>query len=67
MEGGRFLAEHIPGARLLELPGEDHFFFIHEQTVARMTDAIEEFLTGSVAAAGGDRVLATVLFTASSA
>ena len=63
VEGGRFLAEHIPGARLLELPGEDHFFFIHEQTVARMTDAIEEFLTGSVAAAAGDRVLATVLFT----
>ncbi len=63
VEGGRFLAEHIPGARLLELPGEDHFFFIHEQTVARMTDAIEEFLTGSVAAAAGDRVHATVLFT----
>ena len=63
VEGGRFLAEHIPGARLLELPGNDHLFFIHEQTAARMADAIEEFLTGSVAAAGGDRVLATVLFT----
>jgi pimeloyl-ACP methyl ester carboxylesterase len=63
VEGGRFLAEHIPGARLLELPGEDHLFFIHQQTAARITDAVEEFLTGSVATAGGDRVLATVLFT----
>jgi class 3 adenylate cyclase len=63
VEGGRFLAEHIPRARLLELPGDDHLFFIHEHTAARMADAIEEFLTGSVAAAGSDRVLATVLFT----
>src|SRR5258705_5188005 len=56
---GRFLDEHIPGARLLELPGDDHLFFIHEQII----DAIEEFLTGSISAAEGRRVLATVLFT----
>jgi class 3 adenylate cyclase len=59
VEYGRFLAEHIPGARLLELPGEDHLFFLHE----RIGEAIEEFLTGSIAAADSDRVLATVLFT----
>ena len=41
VEHGRFLAEHIAGARLLELPGDDHLFFIHEQ----ICDAIEEFLT----------------------
>ncbi len=58
-EHGRFLAEHIPEARLLELPGEDHLFFLHE----RICDAIEEFLTGSISGAKGDRVLATVLFT----
>ena len=63
VEGGRFLAERIPEARLLELPGDDHLFFIHEQTAARITDAVAEFLTGSVAPAGGDRVLATMLFT----
>lgn len=63
VEGGRFLARHIAGARLLELPGDDHLFFVHEQTAAVMADAIEEFLTGSVATAVGDRVLATVLFT----
>jgi pimeloyl-ACP methyl ester carboxylesterase len=59
VEHGRFLAEHIVGARLLELPGDDHLFFIHEQ----ICDAIEEFLTGSISAAEGHRVLATVLFT----
>jgi pimeloyl-ACP methyl ester carboxylesterase len=37
VECGRFLAEQIPGARLLELPGSDHLFFIHEQ----IGDAIE--------------------------
>src|SRR6476619_8568485 len=58
VEHGRFLSEHIPGARLLELPGDDHLFFIHEQIVV----AIEEFLTGSISAAEGHRVLATVLF-----
>ena len=59
VEHGRFLAEHIPGARLLELPGDDHLFFVHEQ----IGDAIEEFLTGSISAAENHRVLATVLFT----
>ena len=59
VEHGRFLAEHIPGARLLELPGEDHLFFLHE----RIGEAIEEFLTGSISAAESHRVLATVLFT----
>jgi general nucleoside transport system ATP-binding protein len=35
VECGRFLAERIPGARLLALPGIDHLFFIHEQSVTR--------------------------------
>jgi class 3 adenylate cyclase len=59
VEHGRFLAEHILGARLRELPGDDHLFFIHEGIV----DTIEEFLTGSISAAEGHRVLATILFT----
>ncbi len=59
IECGRFIAKNIPGARLIELPGEDHLFFIHEQ----ICDAIEEFLTGSVSVAESERVLATILFT----
>jgi class 3 adenylate cyclase len=56
---GRFLAQHIPGARLIELPGEDHLFFVHE----KIGDCVEEFLTGSISAEESHRVLATVLFT----
>ena len=59
VEHGRFLAEHIPGARLVELSGDDHLFFVHEE----IPDAIEEFLTGSISASEAHRVLATVLFT----
>jgi len=58
-ECGRFIARTIPGARLVELPGQDHLFFVHEQ----IGDCIEEFLTGSVSAPESHRVLATVLFT----
>src|SRR6516225_10869073 len=56
---GRFLAQHIPGARLVELPGEDHLFFVHD----KIGDCVEEFLTGSISVAESHRVLATVLFT----
>lgn len=59
VECGRFIAQNIPDAQLIELPGQDHLFFIHE----RIADCIEEFLTGSVSRAESDRVLATVLFT----
>jgi len=59
VECGRFLAEHISGARLVELAGEDHLFFLHGQ----IGDHIEEFLTGLVSVGESERVLATVLFT----
>ena len=62
VEGGRFLAEHIPGALYAELPGIDHFVFIGDNT-GEIGDRIEEFLTGSMTTAERDRVLATVLFT----
>jgi class 3 adenylate cyclase/pimeloyl-ACP methyl ester carboxylesterase len=59
VEFGRFLARQIPEAKLIEVPGNDHLFFIHDG----IGDAIEEFLTGSVRAAESNRTLATVLFT----
>ncbi|WP_445221511.1 adenylate/guanylate cyclase domain-containing protein [Bradyrhizobium sp. Pa8] len=62
VEGGRFLATHIPGARYLEFAGVDHLPFVGDNA-DDIADAIEEFLTGSRAPVAVDRVLATVLFT----
>jgi class 3 adenylate cyclase len=62
VEGGRFLAEHISGARYLEFPGIDHVPFVGENA-PEIADAVEEFLTGSRPPVAVDRVLATVLFT----
>ena len=59
---GRYLAEHIPGAKYLEIPGTDHLVLDNE-TQDVIADEIEEFLTGVRPAPEPDRVLATVLFT----
>ncbi len=61
VEAGRYLAEHIHGARLIEYEGEDHYPF--SGNCDPMLDDIEEFLTGQRRAPEPDRVLATVLFT----
>jgi class 3 adenylate cyclase len=55
---GRWLAEHIQGARFVELSGE-HLLF----DIDRFADEVESFLTGRRHAAATDRVLATVLFS----
>ncbi|MGO9703418.1 MAG: adenylate/guanylate cyclase domain-containing protein [Xanthobacteraceae bacterium] len=62
VEGGRYLAQHIPGARYIELPGKDHPPWIGDNA-DEIADAVQEFLTGARAAVSVDRVLATVLFT----
>jgi class 3 adenylate cyclase len=62
VEGGRIMAERIPGARLVELPGNDHIPWAGDSEP--LLSAIEEFLTGSIRQAERpDRILATVLFT----
>lgn len=58
---GRFLAHLIAGAQLVELPGEDHFWFL--SNADRIVDTIEEFVTGVRPIRDLDRVLASVLFT----
>jgi len=58
---GRYLAEHIPGARLLEQPGDDHLPWLGDAD--GVLDAIEEFVTGSRHHVDEDRILAAVLFT----
>ena len=58
---GRFLAEHIEGARFVELDGVDHFF--HAGDIETLLAPVQEFLTGKRDIPEDDRVLATVLFT----
>jgi class 3 adenylate cyclase/alpha-beta hydrolase superfamily lysophospholipase len=61
VENGRYMAATIPGARFLELVGEDHLPWLGDQD--SVLDAIEEFVTGTRSSVSIDRLLATVLFT----
>jgi class 3 adenylate cyclase len=58
--GSRHLAEEIPGARFVELPGNDFFPFAGDADA--VADEVEEFLTGTRSHRAVDRVLATILF-----
>lgn len=65
IEEGRYIAERIPGAELVELSGEDHGWWVHPEEIAREA---ERFLRGIWDRGEWDlveseRVLATVLFT----
>jgi pimeloyl-ACP methyl ester carboxylesterase len=57
----RYMAAHIPGAKLVEMRGIDHIPWGSDSEL--IVDEIEEFLTGARRGAEPDRVLATVLFT----
>jgi len=58
---GQYLAEHIPNAHLVVLPGDDHLFFAGD--IDTLADEIEEFLTGSRSGGEGDVLSMTILFT----
>ena len=58
---GEQLADQIPGARYVELPGIDHLPWAGDTEA--VLGEIEEFLTGARTAPEPDRVLATVMFT----
>jgi class 3 adenylate cyclase/pimeloyl-ACP methyl ester carboxylesterase len=58
---GRYLADHIPNAKYVELPGDDQLFFVGDTD--GLLDEIEDFLTGRRQAPEGDVVAATILFT----
>jgi class 3 adenylate cyclase len=60
-EEGRWIAQQIPGARYVELPGDDHLVWIGDTD--GLLDEVEGFLTGVRRGPEPDRVLATVLVT----
>jgi hypothetical protein len=59
IDEGRYVASLIPGATLLQLPGEDHLPFVGDQDT--MLDGIERFLAHGHDAVDHDRVLATIV------
>jgi class 3 adenylate cyclase len=61
LEQGRYVAEHIEGARFVPVPGADYGLALGDTDV--VLDEVETFLTGALHARPTDRVLATVLFT----
>ncbi len=60
VDEGRYIAAKVPGARFVELEGDDHLPWIDADQIL---DEVEEFLTGVRRGPSSDRVLATVLFT----
>ncbi|MFN2590023.1 MAG: adenylate/guanylate cyclase domain-containing protein, partial [Actinomycetota bacterium] len=63
IQHGRYLADHIPGARFVELPGADVAPVTDPDALDACLEYFEEFLTGQGRTQQRDRVLATVLFT----
>ena len=58
---GRYLADHIPGSRFVEIQGRDHYPYL--EPIEPTLEEIERFLTGARHEPVAERVLTTVLFT----
>jgi class 3 adenylate cyclase/pimeloyl-ACP methyl ester carboxylesterase len=58
---GRYVADHVSGAKYVELPGRNLYHFVEPWHAS--FQEIAEFLTGQKPEVADDRVLATVLFT----
>ena len=61
VDNGRYLAQHIAGARYVELPGEDSLYWVGD--AGPMLGEIEEFITGVRGGSDSERVLTTIVFT----
>lgn len=59
VEGARYIATNIPGARIVEVPGSSHLPFVGDTDA--LLDPVQEFLTGVPPAVEFDRVLTTIL------
>jgi class 3 adenylate cyclase len=63
IDAGRYIANHVPGAKMVTLSGQNHLFVYEPEIIDRIAGEVEEFLTGSRREIETDRVLATVMFT----
>ena len=63
VESGRYIAEHIPGATLVEFAGIDHMFMVDPQALDVVVREFRKFARGLTGPPGLDRQLTTVLFT----
>ncbi len=61
VEHGQYLAEHIAGSRLVEIPGEDTLYWVGN--TAPILDEIEEFVTGMRGGSDTERLLTTIVLT----
>jgi class 3 adenylate cyclase len=61
VEEGRWIAQQIPGAKYVELPGNDHLLWAGD--VDAVVDEVQEFVTGVRHRREPNRVVTTVLFT----
>ncbi|MGH9002767.1 MAG: adenylate/guanylate cyclase domain-containing protein, partial [Acidimicrobiia bacterium] len=57
----RYMAQQIPGARMVEYPSADHMLMMYDPDP--MVDEIQQFLTGVRHEGPSNRILATVMFT----
>ena len=62
VEAARYLADHIPGARLIEIPGSDGAILLAEDAAPTFLQTLVQFVTGAPADSEAERSLATVLF-----
>src|SRR4051812_1051059 len=66
VQAGRFLATHIPGAKLVELDGPDHVYYVGDNAL-QIADLVADFAarpgTEARSAAASRRMLTTILFT----
>ena len=61
IQQAKYMVDRIPGAKLVELPGDDHMAWFGD--IDAILGEVEEFLTGVRHEPKPDRVLATILFT----
>lgn len=60
---GRYIASRVDGARMVELPGADHFFFANPKLASLVFEETRKFVSGLRPLSASDRVLTTILFT----